>query len=96
MICNEWTIERRSILPKITATGTSDKKEAEPYLITEAVDLISKAAKFKGVAIGEEPTQFTKVAIVVQITLIFPNENQLNQFMDLLKQTDSGDFGSPF
>ena len=81
MIPVRWSIQRKEFTFILEALGESNQKDSESYIIASALDIIDIAIKSKGVLYKGTPTVSSKCKCSVSFLLIFPSENDINNFL---------------
>ena len=73
-------------MPIIEAKGESEVKDSEPFVIQNAIDIIEKASEFKGKPLSNMPSFPSTSNFAVLLSLIFPSEVDLANFMEFLEK----------
>ncbi len=84
-----WNFEQKEILPLIEITGESPALEGEGCMLEYSVELIKKAAEFKGFPVPTQPDQKkqAEMMLMLRFALFFPGQKEAAEFMDYIRQT---------
>ena len=77
-----WKFSRRPFIPVLEADAEGKNKLDEMAMLESAVALIEKAMEFNGRPLPEEPKVKPSCVIMAHFSIIFPDEEQFQKFID--------------
>lgn len=88
MLAATWAFRRNGILPVLNVVGGCYERgeEVEAILKHSAVKFIYKAKKFNGRPYENENNISNEFNTQVSFSLIFPSENDIDEYMENLKK----------
>ena len=80
----KWKISRTSILPILELEGETDKNSdiAKMVAIENALSILSKAEQYGGRVYQRKPKKAETKTIMIQFSLIFKKEKDLERFVN--------------
>lgn len=84
-IPTKWTFLRKNMLPILSVKGESENCMAESLLLGMAVAFIQFGEKYEGKPYQDVPKEKQTARISVDFSLIFPSEEKINKFQEILK-----------
>ena len=83
-VYTSWCLSQHTVVPILEIRGSCVEEGTEGILLRQAVQLIERAERFKGIpytTVSNIRVRSKKEKVIVKFALIFPNEQKLERFV---------------